>query len=565
MQKSKTIKGILILLAVMMLFTSCGKKTKDPASGSLEDIASDAIPHFALVLPQDIVLKNTITQTKMNEYTNSLEEQLKGEGFNISIDIVPNSENFQEKYKEYVKTKLEEVKNVVFFDSYFSKDEIVNLKNNGLIMEVTDIYKESAPVYYADTYNKDVRKHYYRDSLSKLFMDEQNRIYGIPTGDFQYLDYSVLLIRKEIAKRYGKDIDTIDDYEELLKWVEVNDKQFKPGLFPINISNAIPGSLPVFSLWANINGYSDVTGQMGMIGSSVDYYYKNNDVENIIKVNRLDIIEAVQLPDFKRYMLKLSQWQKSGLVDFWMAEDISKVKTDDYATIVTNISNYMRSDSIFDKQALINASEYDMYIFNKEGMKKSTCKAVQPYLKVLYVSANSKNPDEMLRFIEWLYSEQENYDLFIYGKEGKGYVIDGGREVFGEKQFEYFIKFEFEGKRDFHPNNWDKMLELISTVPERGAISLNDYVKGNTDIGIGKLNEIYNKNIYISSTEDRIAYGLKTIDFFKEIFTQNESNLDKVIDDYIRDISNMPIVQKTKDGYSKYIEALFELLKNSGE
>ena len=37
------------------------------------------------------------------------------------------------------------------------------------------------------------------------------------------------------------------------------------------------------------------------------------------------------------------------------------------------------------------------------------------------VPASSKNPEASVKFINWLYASQENFDLFIYGEEGTDY------------------------------------------------------------------------------------------------------------------------------------------------
>jgi putative aldouronate transport system substrate-binding protein len=47
------------------------------------------------------------------------------------------------------------------------------------------------------------------------------------------------------------------------------------------------------------------------------------------------------------------------------------------------------------------------------------------------VSSTSKNPDAAIKFFDWLYTSQENYNLFMYGREGREYTMtpDGFRET----------------------------------------------------------------------------------------------------------------------------------------
>lgn len=45
----------------------------------------------------------------------------------------------------------------------------------------------------------------------------------------------------------------------------------------------------------------------------------------------------------------------------------------------------------------------------------------------LVISEKSKCADRIFMFLEWIYSEQENYDLLMYGIKGKHYELEKGR------------------------------------------------------------------------------------------------------------------------------------------
>src|SRR5690606_13226735 len=103
------------------------------------------------------------------------------------------------------------------------------------IKEISDIYQEYAPRYYSSTVGNAEMKNFYENSDAYYIMNEQdkNQIFGIPVGTSQSVNYSALLVKKEIAESYGKDIDSFNDYEDLLKWIKENRRQFKPGLVPL--------------------------------------------------------------------------------------------------------------------------------------------------------------------------------------------------------------------------------------------------------------------------------------------------------------------------------------------
>ena len=50
----------------------------------------------------------------------------------------------------------------------------------------------------------------------------------------------------------------------------------------------------------------------------------------------------------------------------------------------------------------------------------------------LALSANSEDIERTLMFLDWLQSSQDNYDLFMYGIEGKHYQLNGDQLVFPE-------------------------------------------------------------------------------------------------------------------------------------
>ena len=40
------------------------------------------------------------------------------------------------------------------------------------------------------------------------------------------------------------------------------------------------------------------------------------------------------------------------------------------------------------------------------------------------ISSTSKHPEAAIKFFDWLYESKENYNLFMYGREGQEYTLD---------------------------------------------------------------------------------------------------------------------------------------------
>ncbi|WP_274365595.1 extracellular solute-binding protein [Paenibacillus thermotolerans] len=69
----------------------------------------------------------------------------------------------------------------------------------------------------------------------------------------------------------------------------------------------------------------------------------------------------------------------------------------------------------------IQDSDIELMRFNPDGQAYRMVGAKN----INVVAANSKNPEACVKFLNWLYENQDNYDLFLYGIEGKTYNKDG--------------------------------------------------------------------------------------------------------------------------------------------
>lgn len=71
--------------------------------------------------------------------------------------------------------------------------------------------------------------------------------------------------------------------------------------------------------------------------------------------------------------------------------------------------------------------DFELFQFNPEKPSYRMVNAKN----INVVAANSKHPDAAVKFLNWLYDNQDNYDLFMYGIEGTTYkkVGDKGLET----------------------------------------------------------------------------------------------------------------------------------------
>jgi hypothetical protein len=583
----------LISAFILMSFTACGgnndiietKENNSTGETSTGNIPDDKAVAFTLIMPENLMvgLNNFSRDIKTDNtaYVDVIKTQLSDAGFDINIEIVPYgsaSEDYRDAYKKYVEARLKSGENVAFVAENFSRSEIGAMITNGQIMEIAGVFKDYAQGYYEKTYGSGVIKDYLKykvdayKSHNLVYDQNGNKIYGIPIGgESQNFDYPALLVRKEIAEEYDKEIDSIDDYGNLLMWIKKNVEEYTPGCFPyMDLSMHAINNYPCFDIVAHANGYSELNM---LIGEGIsDFYYKCDDMQGIVKNGGVDIVNYTQIPGFRESMLELRKWIDDGLIHIWTDLNYDFIYPYSHATILTNTNAYLHPEWT-DTKYFIDAEEYVIYLFNEDGMFYSGCKKTQPFTDVIYVSSNSSEPEEILRFIEWLYTDQENHDLFIYGKKGVDYEIDNNDRItfldnsnranWGEKQFTAFINSSLDRIKSYCPYNWEDVLFKLSRVPGSTDTLFNDYIIQNTDTSNSQLSIINSNNAIGPSdatVEEILAPYYRTKDFLDGMYISLADAPEEIVDGYIKDITDMPSLKKFKEKYYSHINALMECL-----
>ncbi|MFD2614888.1 extracellular solute-binding protein [Paenibacillus gansuensis] len=146
------------------------------------------------------------------------------------------------------------------------------------------------------------------------------------------------------------------------------------------------------------------------------------------------------------------------------------------------------------------------------------------------VAANSEHPAEAVKFLNWLYDNQDNYDLFMYGIEGKTYKKIG-----------------------------DKGLEMIIDPKTNTPLYLQE------DWMIGNLNFIRVDQNLLSATRELYKADTEAKNFFAADFFFDpapvKAEMANVQAAFTSDVS--PIYRGVQD-YDKYIKTAQDKLKAAG-
>jgi putative aldouronate transport system substrate-binding protein len=132
----------------------------------------------------------------------------------------------------------------------------------------------------------------------------------------------------------------------------------------------------------------------------------------------------IESDEFKRNTVYMRQLYQAGLIH----PDVLTF-TNDQGT------NFYRSGNWFFTLGGIDSYIVDVRLNNNPNIKPEDYILVKmnPEKPDIYpvivknlngISSTSKHPDAVIKFFDWLYANKENYNLFMYGREGQEYTID---------------------------------------------------------------------------------------------------------------------------------------------
>ncbi len=92
--------------------------------------------------------------------------------------------------------------------------------------------------------------------------------------------------------------------------------------------------------------------------------------------------------------------------------------------------------------------------------------------EVLCIPNTAPNPEGAMKFINWLYSSQENYLFTLYGVEGKDYeIVDGRINKLTNDEFFYEWMFRNQNYQLFNPNVDQEYIDLYQSWDDEAVIS----------------------------------------------------------------------------------------------
>lgn len=373
------------LLAGCDINAGSQQTTKSDAQGTTG--VSQQVITCKYVLPGDKPVEYEIVEKMINEKMQADGVGVKLERQYIAWDAWDHKVNIMLSTGE--KFDLLNVMNdVTPLSSYVSK---------GALTDITE---------YMDQYGSEIKK-----VNPDIMMDAAKvggRLYAIPAFWVEFSHSPEITIRLDILRKYGLPVPK--SFEELTeaflivmeKW-EGDRKPYIPligsKVYKFGLDQKSYDSWP-FWVYDDIFYVNQNTGE-------VKCYFETEEF-------RMDCENA-------------RDWYKKGLINpdvlVFKSEQLdSQLDSGDWFVHAGTYGNSI--DNIKKNYPDITVDDFEFLNFFPEKPN------LRPYgtRNMNAVPITSENPEAGVKFINWLYSNQENYDLYLYGREGIDYIKKGDRK-----------------------------------------------------------------------------------------------------------------------------------------
>jgi len=290
------------------------------------------------------------------------------------------------------------------FDIYLNfSGEMQNAINSKQCIELDDLVNKYGP---------DLKKQI-PDSLWGD-VTVSGKLYGIP-ANYPFVGDKAVLIRGDLREKYGvPPIKTLADYEAYLTAIAKNE----PGMVGISTRDGKGGPCslqPGAAIAPEVqNMFSALNNDYGWLAMVADTTKKPYKVENAYK---------------NESMKKLMLWNRKAYAAGWIDKSILTAK--DPNTLFSSGKSATLPNDVWTLKSLAPTMEKNIPGCKIEAVTFFNYDNAIRFDKdnnFAQISSTSKNPERAVMFMNWMSASQDNYDLYMYGINGKHYVPVGDKQ-----------------------------------------------------------------------------------------------------------------------------------------
>ncbi|WP_079911026.1 extracellular solute-binding protein [Paenibacillus sp. 32352] len=405
----KRISAVLLAVAMAGATAACsdGKDSgadKSPAGGDSATLAPITLKGMLFGdQPKDM-------QVVFDEFEKRTKDTL-----NTKLNIQWNPMN---DHKQKVKLMMAAGEDVDFvFDADF--------------MNLRDLVPQGAYAQLDKYFNNDAYPGL-KKAFSKEYVEANKRfdghLYTIPFTQYFY-DLPIIYIRKDLREKYGmQPIKNYDELESFYKKVQESDKDLTP--------LAVKGNGGFQEIWSGEGGTVKIP-TIGSVGfSGLSFFVQLTDdlkqVKNIVAFGD-PASEWAKLPaPYNTEKTAYPQYDKWAEWSKYLEKDVISQKDQKAYFMSGKAASYYGTISSYaaDKKKLkdtLAGADLEFFVL-KEDIRNMKPQAISTNYKAnnsIAIPATSKNIDRTMKFFDWLYSSQDNHDLFELGIPGKHWEAAG--------------------------------------------------------------------------------------------------------------------------------------------
>ena len=354
---------------------------------------------------------------QINEMLTELNKKASKEiNTEISIQWLPNSD-YESELEKLLKSDNRP-------DAFLTWNP-ESLVSEGLVKDITELFPQMAPNYYSQLVES--RKDEFE--FSKI----DKKLYTI-SNNWLSFPHDYIIARQDLVKKYAPaGLSTFEQYGEFLQKVKLYEKDITPGLVEPYM---------FFDAYMMGNGYFSM--------DSMFYKWDSKDLTPTVIENTQEYNDAYNL--YKQGM------EKGLLINYTDPSFEAIIHAGRLASVLQSGNQLHIAYS-----SLPRGFNYCTYTLYPDKLYQTKLPS-----ESIAISANSSNTERVLIFVEWLQSNQENYDLFMYGIKDKQYSLKGnivdmygnGNDVIiGWDGSDALRNYLYERPYFFEPDNYKEFLE----------------------------------------------------------------------------------------------------------
>lgn len=488
----KVVSVIAGLSTIISAFSGC----KDSKKVTLQNDINKDLPPVTLTFdwPGD-------KPSDADEVLNQVEEKCK---LNIKLKFNYLGSNYSNSIGNMISSSKFDADAFATARSSNQYLDCYQLAQKGYLKDITKLLGK-----YAPNINKSL-------SAQDLEANEINgKLYYIPSL-YPQTDCVSVAVNQDLMKKYNiSSIKNFDDYEAYLKIIKDKEPDFAPG------------ALKISSYCAVEQAFNYV-----LLDEDLSLVYDYNDPQ-------MKIIPWEQTAAFKKIVDYFTRWNDNSYIvnEHATQKQFASAMISNPVEGPTSV-NITNANAVITKMNFYNYPLYtDKPLFRISPVNNTNS-------GVIAINSNSKNAERVLMFLNWVESSKENYNLFMYGIEGKDYQSTNGTMTLPEGNKIYtsyanwfkvpFMNLNFMQSSQINNTNIDSYRSVIKSktkyAPHEGFVpnyaKIQDQFNSRVQLVISNILKPLSNGLLYNSNVDSAVKNINDAGTTEPVVTEIQKQLD---------------------------------------